>query len=139
MQASASGSSSALLFDDGAPPNELLDYLRGLDAAALTDLTGSAGPEVSAAMDGFVSRLMGTGDRDALSRAGSECSSTELGRLLLWCMVVGYTLRGLEARWEMERASGGNSSGSTSASSSGSGSWLSWGARRNDDDGRDTW
>jgi hypothetical protein len=55
--------------------NELLDYLRCLDAASMAELTGSVGPEVTAAMDSFVARLMGTGDRDSLSRAGSDCTA----------------------------------------------------------------
>lgn len=62
-----------LLLEEAA--NELLDYLRCLDAASIAELTGSVGPEVSAAMDSFVARLMGTGDRDSLSRAGSDCTA----------------------------------------------------------------
>jgi hypothetical protein len=64
---------SLLVLEEAA--SELLDYLRCLDAASMAELTGSVGPEVSAAMDNFVARLMGTGDRDSLSRAGSDCTA----------------------------------------------------------------
>jgi hypothetical protein len=62
---------SLLVLEEAA--SELLDYLRCLDAASMAELTGSVGPEAAAAMDSFVARLMGTGDRDSLSRAGSDC------------------------------------------------------------------
>jgi hypothetical protein len=64
---------SLLVLEEAA--SELLDYLRCLDAASMAELTGSVGPEVSAAMDNFVARLMGTTDRDSLSRAGSDCTA----------------------------------------------------------------
>jgi hypothetical protein len=67
---------SLLVLEEAA--SELLDYLRCLDAASMAELTGSVGPEVSAAMDNFVARLMGTGDRDSLSRAGSDCTAQVL-------------------------------------------------------------
>lgn len=98
-----SGPAGSLLVLD-EPANELLDYLRCLDATSMAELTGSAGPEVSEAMDSFVARLMGTNDRDSLSRAGSDCTAQELAKVMFWLMVVGYTLRGMEVRWDMERA-----------------------------------
>lgn len=91
-----------LVLDEGF--SELLDYLRCLDAASMAELTGSAGPEVGAAMDSFVARLMGTGDRDSLSRAGSDCTAQELAKVMFWLMVVGYTLRGMEVRWDMQQS-----------------------------------
>lgn len=84
--------------------NQLLEYLRGLDAASLADLTSCADSEVSAAMESFVGRLMGTTDRDSLSRAGSDCTAQELAKVMFWLMIVGYTLRGLEMRWDMQKA-----------------------------------
>uniref|UniRef100_A0A383V6W7 Uncharacterized protein n=1 Tax=Tetradesmus obliquus TaxID=3088 RepID=A0A383V6W7_TETOB len=99
-----------LLLEEAA--NELLDYLRCLDAASIAELTGSVGPEVSAAMDSFVARLMGTGDRDSLSRAGSDCTAQELAKVMFWLMVVGYTLRGLEVRWDMAASVAAGSSSS---------------------------
>jgi hypothetical protein len=84
--------------------NELLDYLRSLDATSLADLTGCADTEVAQAMEAFVGRLMGTTDRDSLSRAGSDCTAQELAKVMFWLMIVGYTLRGLEVRWDMQKA-----------------------------------
>jgi hypothetical protein len=116
-------------------PNELLEYLRGLEPNSLNELTSAATPEVSAAMDAFVGRLMGTHDKEMLRRAGSDCTAQELGKLMFWLMVVGYTLRGMEVRLDMEGAldllpRGGASSGSNTwgrgsgSGGSGSGSGL---------------
>ena len=85
-------------------PNELLDFLRTLEPASLTSLTSSASNEVRAAMDAFVGRLMGSSDKEQLRRAASDCTAQELGKLMFWLMVVGYTLRGMEVRFEMDRA-----------------------------------
>jgi hypothetical protein len=95
-------------------PNELLDFLRTLEPASLTSLTSSASNEVRAAMDAFVGRLMGSSDKEQLRRAASDCTVQELGKLMFWLMVVGYTLRGMEVRFEMDRAldvQGGKGSG----------------------------
>lgn len=86
------------------PPNELLDYLRALEPSALTELTSSAGNDVAGVMDAFVQRLMGTRDKEHLRRAESECNAQELGKLMFWLMVVGYTLRSMEARFDMDRS-----------------------------------
>eukprot|EP00775_Hariotina_reticulata_P005361 gene5360-5596_t len=93
---------SLLVLEETA--NELLDYLRCLDASSLAELTSSAGPEVTEAMDSFVGRLMGSSDSDSLRRAGSECCAQELAKVMFWLMVVGYTLRGMEVRWDMQRS-----------------------------------
>jgi hypothetical protein len=53
-------------------------------------------------MDVFIQRLLGTSDKDQLRRTPSECSAQELGRLLFWLMVVGYTLRSMEVRLDMD-------------------------------------
>lgn len=106
----------------------MLDYLRCLDAASMAELTGSAGPEVSAAMDSFVARLMGTNDRDSLSRAGSDCTAQELAKVMLWLMIVGYTLRGMEVRWDMER--------SVSVVGRAAGGRMGWGSK---DISHETW
>lgn len=123
-----SGPAGGLLLLD-EPANELLDYLRCLDAASLAELTGSVGPEVNAAMDSFVARLMGTSDKDSLSRAGSDCTAQELAKVMFWLMVVGYTLRGMEVRWDMERSV-------SSVAGRSSGSRMGWGSK---DTGHDTW
>jgi len=92
-------------------PNELLDFLRTLEPASLTSLTSSASNEVRAAMDAFVGRLMGSSDKEQLRRAASDCTAQELGKLMFWLMVVGYTLRGMEVRFEMDRALDGKGGG----------------------------
>lgn len=103
LPAHAPGSTGVwMLHEEGT--NEVLDYLRGLDAASLSDLTSCADSEVASAMEAFVGRLMGTTDRDSLSRAGSDCTAQELAQVMLWLMIVGYTMRGLEVRWDMQRA-----------------------------------
>lgn len=124
---SRAGPAGGLLVLD-EPANELLDYLRCLDAASMAELTGSVGPEVSAAMDSFVARLMGTNDRDSLSRAGSDCTAQELAKVMLWLMVVGYTLRGMEVRWDMER--------SVSVAGRAAGGRVGWGSK---DTSHETW
>ncbi|KAF6256611.1 hypothetical protein COO60DRAFT_1702240 [Scenedesmus sp. NREL 46B-D3] len=131
---------SLLVLEEAA--SELLDYLRCLDAASMAELTGSVGSEVSAAMDSFVARLMGTGDRDSLSRAGSDCTAqvriaTELAKVMFWLMVVGYTLRGLEVRWDMSQSIsvGSSSSSSTNSSVKQQGSRFGW----SKDTSHETW
>lgn len=124
---SRAGPAGGLLVLD-EPANELLDYLRCLDAASMAELTGSAGPEVSAAMDSFVARLMGTNDKDSLSRAGSDCTAQELAKVMFWLMVVGYTLRGMEVRWDVER--------SISVPSRPSAGRMGWGSK---DTSHETW
>jgi hypothetical protein len=42
--------------------------------------------------------MMGTDSRDALRGQASDCTAAELAKLLLWTLVVGYTLRSLEVR-----------------------------------------
>jgi hypothetical protein len=100
---------SLLVLEEAA--NELLDYLRCLDASSLAELTSSAGPSVTEAMDSFVARLMGSSDSDSLRRAGSECCAQELAKVMFWLMVVGYTLRGLEVQLDMQRSVQGNGTG----------------------------
>jgi hypothetical protein len=99
----SSGPAGLLLLHEEST-NELLEYLRTLDAASLSDLTSCADTEVAQAMESFVGRLMGTTDRDSLSRAGSDCTAQELAKVMFWLMIVGYTLRGLEVRWDMQKA-----------------------------------
>jgi hypothetical protein len=103
LPAHSSGPAGLLLLHEEST-NELLEYLRTLDAASLSDLTSCADTEVAQAMESFVGRLMGTTDRDSLSRAGSDCTAQELAKVMFWLMIVGYTLRGLEVRWDMQKA-----------------------------------
>lgn len=82
--------------------NGLVEMLRSMEPANLAELTACAAPDVLDAMHGFVDRLVG--DRSGGGRA--ELESAELARLLAWVLVVGYSLRTLEARWDVERAMG---------------------------------
>jgi len=87
--------------------NELLEFIRTLEPSTVSDLTGCATPETSAAMDLFVERLLGLSggaDRDALRRVASETKATEMRQLLFWLMVVGWKLRALEMQIELERS-----------------------------------
>lgn len=40
----------------------------------------------------------------------TETSAAELGKLLYWLMVVGYSIRNIEVRFDMERVLGTSSS-----------------------------
>lgn len=74
-----------------------------MEPSNLAELTGSAGPDVVAAMHAFVARLVG----EAGARGGrADVDGGELARLLAWVLVVGYSLRSLEARWDVEAAMG---------------------------------
>jgi hypothetical protein len=102
--------------------NELLEFVRALDPAAVGELTARASPEASAAMEAFVERLMGFGggrggnggnggggglgggDRDALRRAAAETDASELRQLLFWLLAVGWRLRAMEVQMELERS-----------------------------------
>lgn len=86
--------------------NELLEYLKTLEPANLQELTSSASTEVMDAMNAFVARLVGSADATELRELHSETTSMELARLLSWVMVVGYSLRTIEVRFEMQRTLG---------------------------------
>jgi len=85
--------------------NDVLDYLKGLEPTNLQELTSTAGPDVLEAMNAFIYRLIGTSDAEEL-KAPSETTAQELARLLYWLMVVGYSLRTMEVRFEMNRSLG---------------------------------
>jgi len=85
--------------------NEVIDYMKTLEPANLQELTSTAGPEVLEAMNAFIYRLIGTSDAEEL-KAASETTAPELARLLYWLMVVGYSLRTMEVRFEMNRSMG---------------------------------
>jgi hypothetical protein len=82
--------------------SDLLAYIRQLDVASLAEL-GTAGNDVQDAMAAFVARLMGTSDRSQLLAMTSEFTAVELSKLLLWLLVVGWSLREREVSWEMEQ------------------------------------
>ncbi|CAD7701231.1 unnamed protein product [Ostreobium quekettii] len=83
--------------------NDLLEYIKGLDGPALKSLgVEGAGEEVLLAMNIFIQRLMGTSDNTELRTTSCDSTAIELARLLYWLMVVGYNLRTLEVRSEMD-------------------------------------
>lgn len=62
-----------------------------------------ASPEVRDAIDAFLLRLLGTDSTVELTKDVTETTGEELQRVLLWLMIVGYTLHGMELRFKMEQ------------------------------------
>ncbi|MBA0580518.1 hypothetical protein Gorai_022732 [Gossypium raimondii] len=87
-------------------PNELLEYLKSLEPQNLKELTSSAGEDVVFAMNTFIKRLLAVSDPDQMKKSVTETSAPELAKLLYWLMVVGYSLRNIEVRFDMERVLG---------------------------------
>ncbi|CAI0382173.1 unnamed protein product [Linum tenue] len=85
--------------------NELLDYLRTLEPQNIKELTSSAGEDAVVAMNSFIKRLLVVTDPEKM-KSTAETSATELGKLLYWLMVVGYSIRNIEVRFDMERVLG---------------------------------
>ena len=54
---------------------------------------------------------MGGSSAEELRASSSTTSNTELARLLYWLMVVGYSLRTIEVKFEMERVLGAGQGG----------------------------
>ncbi|KAL5557747.1 hypothetical protein UlMin_033958 [Ulmus minor] len=86
--------------------NELLEYLKTLEPQNLKDLTSSAGEDVVLAMNTFIKRLLAVSDPDQMKTVVSETSAPELAKLLYWLMVVGYSIRNIEVRFDMDRVLG---------------------------------
>ncbi|XP_021732224.1 uncharacterized protein LOC110699042 [Chenopodium quinoa] len=86
--------------------NELLEYMKSLEPQNLKELTSTAGEDVILAMNTFIKRLLAVSDPAQMKTSVSETSATELGKLLYWLMVVGYGLRNIEVRFDMEKALG---------------------------------
>ena len=84
--------------------NELLDYIKSMEPENLRDLTSDAGVDVLDAMNALIKRLLGTDDTCKLASTTSEVTNTELSRMVKWMMVVGYSLRSIEVKFEMERS-----------------------------------
>ncbi|KAG2698182.1 hypothetical protein I3843_07G137600 [Carya illinoinensis] len=83
--------------------NELLEYLKSLEPQNLKDLTSSAGEDVVLAMNTFIKRLMAVSDPNQMKTSVTETSAPELAKLIYWLMVVGYSIRNIEVRFDMER------------------------------------
>ncbi|XP_004500885.1 uncharacterized protein [Cicer arietinum] len=86
--------------------NELLEYLKSLEPRNLKDLTSSAGEDVVLAMNTFIKRLLAVADPSQMKTSVTETSASELAKLLYWLMVVGYSIRNIEVRYDMERVLG---------------------------------
>ncbi|KAH9693776.1 hypothetical protein KPL70_016758 [Citrus sinensis] len=106
--------------------NELLEYLKTLEPQNLKvrsvaslfiisvvflayvgqELTSSAGEDVVLAMNTFIKRLLAVSDPGQMKTSVTETSAPELAKLLYWLMVVGYSIRNIEVRFDMERVLG---------------------------------
>lgn len=86
--------------------NELLEYLKTLEPQNLKELTSSAGEDVVLAMNTFIKRLLAVSDPSQMKTSMTEASAPELAKLLYWLMVVGYSIRNIEVRFDMERVLG---------------------------------
>ncbi|XP_043709513.1 uncharacterized protein LOC122658564 [Telopea speciosissima] len=86
--------------------NELLEYLKSLEPQNLKELTSTAGEDVMLAMNTFIKRLLAVSDPGQMKTTATEASAPELARLLYWLMVVGYSIRNIEVRFDMERVLG---------------------------------
>ncbi|KAG5542829.1 hypothetical protein RHGRI_015809 [Rhododendron griersonianum] len=86
-----------------------LELQQSLDQVALPEveekkeLTNTAGDDVVLAMNTFIKRLLAAGQ---MKTSVTETSAPELAKLLYWLMVVGYSIRNIEVRFDMERVLG---------------------------------
>ena len=88
----------------GGRPNSVLGFLKTADAATLAALTADATPAVLEAGNAFVQRLVAGSGADVGGTAGRRraWAHSELGGLLLFAGAVGFWLRTLEARADLE-------------------------------------
>ncbi|KAJ1692550.1 hypothetical protein LUZ63_009248 [Rhynchospora breviuscula] len=87
-------------------PNQILDYLKSLEPQNLKELTSSAGEDVVFAMNTFIKRLLAVSDPTKMKTTVTESSAPELANLIYWLMIVGYSLRNIEVRFDMEKVLG---------------------------------
>lgn len=107
----ATGAGAAALPDR----NNLLDYIKNMEPENLRDLTNNTGPDVLEAMNAFIKRILGTDDTSELASTTAEVTNVELSRMVYWLMVVGYSLRTMEVKYEMENAMTFTAAAKTSA------------------------
>ncbi|CAN6279481.1 unnamed protein product [Urochloa humidicola] len=86
--------------------NELLEYLKSLEPQNLKELTSTAGEDVVFAMNVFIKRLLAVSGPEQMKTTVSETSANQLANLLFWLMIVGYSMRNIEVRFDMERVLG---------------------------------
>jgi len=78
--------------------NDLLEYIKSLEPE---ELTKDIGDEVFLAMSVFIRRLMGATEGTELQPTSCNIELIDIARLLYWLIVVGYTLRESEVRFDM--------------------------------------
>ncbi|GKV16184.1 hypothetical protein SLEP1_g26865 [Rubroshorea leprosula] len=83
--------------------NELLEYLKSLQPQNLKELTSIADEDVVLAMNTFIKRLLAVSDPSQMKKSVTETSASELAKLLYWLIVVGYSIRNIEVRFDKER------------------------------------
>ncbi|XP_047976595.1 uncharacterized protein LOC125218858 [Salvia hispanica] len=86
--------------------NELLEFLKTLEPQNIKELTSTAGEDVVLAMNTFIKRLLAVSDPNQMKTSLTETSAPELAKLLYWLMVVGYSIRNIEVRFDMDRVLG---------------------------------
>lgn len=86
--------------------NELMEYMKSLEPQNLKELASVAGEDVVLAMNTFITRLLAVSDPAQMKTSVKETSAAELAKLLFWLMVVGYSIRNIEVRLDMERVLG---------------------------------
>ncbi|XP_042428879.1 uncharacterized protein LOC122015877 isoform X1 [Zingiber officinale] len=86
--------------------NELMEYLRNLEPQNIKELTNNAGEDVVFAMNTFIKRLLAVSDPAQMKTSVTETSAPQLANLLYWLMVVGYSIRNIEVRFDMEKVLG---------------------------------
>lgn len=69
----------------------------------LQGMTEHASGEVLEAMNRFITRLTGTDDVELRKTTPAQATAVELAQLLYWSCIVGYELRCLEVRAEMDK------------------------------------
>ncbi|KAJ1427389.1 hypothetical protein SESBI_09639 [Sesbania bispinosa] len=87
---------------------DMPDYAPGTQRMS-QELTSTAGEDVVFAMNTFIKRLLAVADPSQMKTSVSETSASELAKLLYWLMVVGYSIRNIEVRYDMERVLGTSS------------------------------
>jgi hypothetical protein len=86
----------------GSSPNnnELLDYIQSLGKDSEL-LTANASQEVLDSMTAFIDRCMGSNQLSDL-QAITEYNVQELAPQLMWTIIVGYMMRSLEVRYDIQ-------------------------------------
>ena len=90
---------------------DLLSYIRNLPDQQMGSLTNTITPEVLQAMRSLVNNVLAGIVDDKGETIGPETvteqSGNAMAQLCMWQLVVGYNLRELEVREEMEERMGG--------------------------------